>query len=198
MKWLKSIFPGSKVRGEAVSLPLLDINSWLEDRQRDSGFEECLGEIYDRLDAVAKGLSKDVSALISAEPDPSTPPKLLRAGLAARGELVKQMESMNEKLMPPKRRDIESTSQHHWALVKGLERTVTTFGRAQQYVGALFPKCLESINSDLTQLSRLLVELESEIAKRRKVQEEIWYSKELVERLQEELSGIRSPAKKSV
>ena len=49
---------------------------------------------------MAKGLSGDVSALISAEPDPSTPPKLLRAGLAARGELVKQMESMNEKLMP--------------------------------------------------------------------------------------------------
>ena len=145
---------------------------------------------------MAKGLSKDVSALISATPDPSTPPKLLRAGLAARGELVKQMESMNEKLMPPKRRDIESASQHHWALVKGLERTVTTFARAQRYVGAIFPKCLESINSDLTQLSRQLVDLESEIAKRRKVQEEIWYSKELVERLQEELSGIDDLKKK--
>ena len=196
MKWLKNIFPGSKVRGEAVSLPLSAINSWLEDRQRDSGFEECLNEIYNLLDGVAKGLSEDVSALIAAQPDPSTPPKLLRAGLAARVELVKQMESMNEKLMPPRRRDIESASQHHWALVKGLERTVTTFGRAQQYVGAIFPKCLESINSDLTQLSRLLVELESEIARRRKVQEEIWYSKELVERLQEELSGIDNLRKK--
>ncbi len=197
MKWLKNIFPGSKAGGEAVSLPLADINSWLEDRQKDSGFEECLGEIYDRLDGVAKSLSRDVSALISAKPDPSTPPKLLRAGLAARGELVKQMESMNEKLMPPKKRDIESTSQHHWALVKGLQRTVTTFGRAQQYVGALFPKCLESINTDLTQLSRQLVELENEITKRRKVQEEIWYSKELVARLQEELSGIATLRKKA-
>jgi DNA repair exonuclease SbcCD ATPase subunit len=190
LKWLKNIFPGSKAKGEALSLPILDINSWLEDRQKDSGFEESLSEIYRRLDGVAKSLSEDVSALISAEPDPSTPPKLLRAGLAARGELVKQMESMNEKLMPPKRRDIESASQHHWALVKGLERTVTTFGRAQQYVGAVFPKCLESINSDLTELSRLLVELESEIAKRRKLHEEIWFSRELVAKLQEELSSI--------
>jgi DNA repair exonuclease SbcCD ATPase subunit len=198
LKWLKNIFPGSKVRGEALSLPLLDINSWLEDRQRDSGFEECLSEIYNRLDGVAKGLSGDVSALISAEPDPSTPPKLLRAGLAARGELVKQMESMNEKLMPPKRRDIESASQHHWALVKGLERTVTTFGRAQQFVGAVFPKCLESINSDLTELSRLLVDLESEVAKRRKLHEEIWYSRELVARLQEELSGIDNLRRKTI
>ncbi len=98
--------------------------------------------------------------------------------------------------MPPRRRDIESASQHHWALVKGLERTVTTFGRAQQYVGAIFPKCLESINTDLTQLSRLLVELESEVAKRRKLHEEIWYSRELVARLQEELSGIDNLRKK--
>ncbi len=98
MKWLKNIFPGSKARGKALSLPLADINSWLEDRERDSGFEECLSEIYNRLDGVAKGLSEDVSALISAEPDPSTPPKLLRAGLAARGELVKQMESMKREV----------------------------------------------------------------------------------------------------
>ena len=198
MKWLKNIFPGSKARGEAVSLPLLDINSWLEDRQRDSGFEECLREIYNRLDGVAKGLSEDVSALISAEPDPSTPAKLMRAGLAARGELVKQMESMNEKLMPPRRIDIESASQHHWALVKGLERTVTTFGRAQQYAGAIFPKCLESINSDLTELSRLLVELESEVARRRKLHEETWYSRELVARLQEELSSIDNLQRKTI
>jgi hypothetical protein len=192
LKWLKNIFQGSKPRGEAVSLRLNDINSWLEDRQKDSGFEEYLAGIYDRLEGVAGGLSKDVSALVSAEPEPSTPPKLLRAGLAARGELVKQMESMNEKLMPPRKRDIESASQHHWALVKGLERTVTTFGRAQRYVAATFPKSLENINTDLTEVSRLLVELEKEIDKRRKVQEEIWYSRELVARLQDELSGIAS------
>jgi DNA repair exonuclease SbcCD ATPase subunit len=192
LKWLKNIFQGSKPGGEAVSLPLNDINSWLEDRQKDSGFEECLAGIYGRLEGVADALSKDVSALVSAEPDPSTPPKLLRAGLAARGELVKQMESMNEKLMPPRKRDIESASQHHWALVKGLERTVTTFGRAQRYVAAIFPKSLESINSDLAEVSRILVELEREIDKRRKVHEEIWYSRELVARLQDELSGVAS------
>ncbi len=67
---------------------------------------------------------------------------------------------------------------------------MTTFGRAQRYVAALFPRNIESINSDLTQISRLLVDLEREIGKKRKVQEESWYSRELAARLQEELSGI--------
>ena len=45
---------------------------------------------------------------------------------------------------------------------------MTTFGRAQRYVAALFPKNIESINSDLTQISRLLVDLEEEIGKKRR------------------------------
>ncbi len=197
MKWLKNIFPGSKATARGESLRLEDIDSWLEERQKASGLEECLAGIYSRLDDVARALSKDVSALASAEPDASTPPKLLRAGLAARGEVVKQMESLTEKLAPPRKRDIESASEHHWALVKGLERTITTFGRAQRYVAAIFPKNLGSINSDLTEVSRLLVELEREIDKRRKIQEEIWYSRELVARLHEELSGIDTLQKKA-
>ena len=100
--------------------------------------------------------------------------------------------------MPPKKKDPDSAFQHHWTLVKGLERTVTTFGRAQRYVAALFPRNIESINSDLTQISRLLVDLEREIGKKRKVQEESWYSRELAARLQEELSGIDDLKKKTL
>ena len=145
-----------------------------------------------------RSLSKDISALESADADDGTPPKLLRAGLAARGEVVKQLETLSEKLLPPKKKDLDSAFQHHWTLVKGLERTVTTFGRAQRYVAALFPRNIESINSDLTQISRLLVDLEAEIGKKRKVQEESWYSRELAERLQEELSGIDELKKKTL
>ncbi len=77
-------------------------------------------------------------------------------------------------------------------MVKGLERTVTTFGRAQRYVAALFPKSLESINSDLGQISRTLVELEELIGKRRKLSEEIYYSKELAGELRKGLVAIDS------
>jgi len=149
-----------------------------------------LKEIYGCMENVAEALSRDISALASASAIDGTPPKLLRAGLAARGEVVKQLATLSLKLIPPKKKDLDSAFQHHWTLVKGLERTVTTFGRAQRYVAALFPRNIESINSDLTQISRLLVDLEGEIGKKRRVAEESWYSRELAERLQEELSGI--------
>lgn len=191
MNWLKKIFSGSGSK-EGESLKLEDVISWLEEREASAGWEESLSGIYRHLNEQAGELSLDVSGLASAEPDPSTPPKLLRAGLAARGEVVKQMESLEEKITPPRKRDLQSASEHHWALVKGLERTVTTFGRAQRYVAALFPKSLESINSDLGQISRTLVELEEVIGKRRKLSEEIWYSKELAEKLQKGLVAMNS------
>ena len=75
---------------------------------------------------------------------------------------------------------------------------MTTFGRAQSYVAALFPRNIESIKSDLTQISRLLVDLETEIGKKRKLAEESWYSRELAERLQKELSGIDDLKKKTL
>jgi len=190
LKWLKNIFKGKEAKGETIILRLPEIESWLMERQKNSGFEDNLQKIYRHIEEVAGELTIDVKSLSSAQPNEATPPKLLRAGLAARGEIVKQMESLTEKLIPPRQRDIESAAAHHWTLVKGLERTVTTYGKAQRYVAALFPKIVESINSDMTLVSRQLVELEKEIDKQRKELEEIWYSKELVAGLSEELSSI--------
>ncbi len=190
MKWLKDIFGKKPAKEESTILQLAEINHWLDARDTESDFAVRCKEIYGRMEDVAKTLSKDISALASASANEDTPPKLLRAGLAARSEIVKQLETLSLKLIPPKKRDPDSAFQHHWALVKGLERTVTTFGRAKRYVAALFPRNIESINSDLTQISRLLVGLEEEIGKKRKMQEESWYSREIAERLQKELSGI--------
>lgn len=190
MKWLKDIFSGKKDDKKTTGLALSEINSWLEERSHSSDFEEKLESTYKSVGEVARSLAGSIKALEAAEPDSSAPPKLLRAGLAARGEIVKQMESLAEKLKPPRGRDIDSASEHHWALVKGLERTVTTFGRAQRFTAALFPKEIEAVNRELTRISRLLVELEGEIKQRRGELEETWYSRELVDKLRKDLSGI--------
>jgi len=103
LKWLKNIFGGKKAKEESASLQLAEINTWLEEREKESGFVENLEKIYCRIEDVAEAFSKDISALEIAGADDSTPPKLLRAGLAARGEVVKQLASLREKLMPPKK-----------------------------------------------------------------------------------------------
>lgn len=190
MKWLRDIFGKKSAKEEPAILQLVEIDSWLDERGMQSDFAMHCKEIYGLMDDASEILSKDISALESASADDATPPKLLRAGLAARGEVVKQLETFALKLVPPKKNDLDSVFQHHWTLVKGLERTVTTFHRAHKYVAALFPRNIESINSDLTKISRHLVDLEEEIGKKRKMQEESWYSKEIAERLKEELSSI--------
>lgn len=190
MSWLKNIFRGKEDTGRASSMRLSDIDAWLDERSHDPVFEESLHELYRRIEEISKDFIKDTEALRSAAADEEAPPKLLRAGQAARGEIVKQLASLAEKLEPPRQRDIESASAHHWALVKGLERTVTIFGRAQRYVAALFPRESERINSDLTRISRLLVDLEKEIGRRRSVTEEIWYIRELSANIQKDLAQI--------
>jgi len=198
LKWLKDIFRKKSANEEPAILQLAEVDSWLEERAKESDFTIACKEIYGRMDDAAKTLTKDISALELASSDDTTPPKLLRAGLAARGEVVKQLETLSSKLAPPKKNDLDSIFQHHWTLVKGLERTVTTFGRAQRYVSALFPKNIESINSDLTKISRHLVDLEEEIGKMRKMQEESWYSRETAKRLKEELSSIDDLSEKTL
>jgi len=102
VKWLNDIFHGKEAKGKSIVLRLSDLDSWLEERSKNSLFEERLQDIYGRLQKGAEDLDRDINALRSAEPDKSTPPKLLRAGLASRQETVKQMDSLAEKLVPPR------------------------------------------------------------------------------------------------
>ncbi|MGV8174156.1 MAG: hypothetical protein ACP5OU_00450 [Methanothrix sp.] len=198
MKWLGNIFGRNRALEERSSLRLEEIDSWLSEREESDGFGERLDEIYGRMDKAARSLSQNIASLNSADADESTPPKLLRSGLAARGEVTKQLLSLSEKLQPPKKRDLDGSFQHQWAALKSLERSATTFSRAQRYVAALFPKSIEKINSDLAEISRILLGLEQEIGKRRKFSEESWYSRELAERLQQALPRIEDRKKKAL
>jgi hypothetical protein len=198
LKWLGNIFGRNRSKEERSSLRLEEIDSWLSEWEESDGFGERLDEIYGRMDEAARSLSQDIASLNSADADESAPPKLLRAGLAARGEVTKQLLSLSEKLQPPKKRDLEATFQHQWAALKSLERSATIFARAQRYVAALFPKSIEKINSDLADISRILLGLEGEIGKRRKASEESWYSRELAERLQQALPRIEDQKKKAL
>jgi chromosome segregation ATPase len=190
LKWLKSIFQRSKSEEICVVLKLSDLNSWLDEKSSHTLDEKKVREIYGGIKELGEDLAKDVEALASAKPDETAPPRLLKAGIAARGEVVKQIEALSNKLTPPKQMDVESVSEYHWTLVKGLSNTVQKFGRAQSYVAALFSQESNAINSDLNSLSRLLVQLEEEIGKNRKEREEIWYSRELAARIPQELEEI--------
>lgn len=188
MKWLKEIFQRGSGRAGPLCLQISEVRDWLIENTADPAFDKRLQEIYRGIEATRASLQEELSALERAEADESTPPKLLRAGLAARSELSKQLSTLAFKLSAPKRCDLDSATEHHWSALKGLERTATTFSKAQRYVAALFPKNIERINRELAAISRILLDLENLIKERRKASEERWYCEELASKL---MNGIK-------
>ena len=118
---------------------------------------------YSQLDTAARELDIDIEKLRSASPAEGTPPRLLKAGLAAREAFCQQMQLLREKLQPPTSSGIEQAVDYHQGIANHLSRTALKFGRAQRYAASVFPDEVKRINSDLTRLNLLLVSLEKDL-----------------------------------
>ncbi len=171
MKWLKKIFSKEKAGEDRnveapVTLALSHVNYWLDERSREPEFEERVRSLYDAIERMAKNLEGDLLALERAEPKEDVPPRLLKAGSAAREKVGRQMRFLSDRLAPPTKADTRSAEEYHSAMMKHLQNTVQKFGRAQRYTAALFPREVEMINSDLGAISRHLADLGEMISSR--------------------------------
>ncbi len=175
---------------KAECFELSDIETWLDQKGRDPDAEKRLEYIYAQIEKVAEDLAEDVRALNAASPDKEAPPKLLKAGLAARDAVSNQINALSDKLTPPEELEAANLVEYHASLVKILGKTVTMFGRSQQFVAALFPKEAEGINTGLNTISHLLVELDHEIGERREIVDRIKTSKEILQKLRNECARI--------
>jgi DNA repair exonuclease SbcCD ATPase subunit len=192
LKWFKDIFQRAKAEDKTSQVGLSYLDAWLEERGEDPKAQKRLSDIYTQIGQAAKDLSGDARALESSLPDEKAPPRLIKAGMGARGEIIRQIDSLTMLLSPPGKVDIESASEYHSSLVKGLGRTAINFGNAQRYVSALFPDDAGKINSDLNRLSRLLVELEGEIEKRQEETGGIRTARDLLARVRAEKAEVRN------
>ncbi len=189
MKWLTDIFH-KKPSDKAGCIGLSGLETWLDEKGSDPDADKRLKGIYTQIEKVAGDLAEDVTALNAASPDKEAPPRLQKAGLAARDAVASQINTLSGKLTPPEEFEAANAAEYHSSLVKTLGKTVTMFGRSQQFVAALFPKEAESINARLNTLSHLIVELDKEIGKRREIVDEVKTSKELLQRLRKECAKI--------
>ncbi|MGC9514544.1 hypothetical protein [Methanocrinis sp.] len=172
MKWLKKIFTKERAdeRREDEDAPstlaLSHVGEWLGERSQEPEFEERVRSLYGMIDRVTKDLERDLLTLEKAEPREDVPPRLLKAGSAAREKVARQMRVLSERLAPPPRADLRSAEEYHSAMLKHLQNTVQKFGRAQKYTAALFPREVEMINSDLGAASRHLRDLGEAVSER--------------------------------
>jgi septal ring factor EnvC (AmiA/AmiB activator) len=197
LKWLKKIF--SKEKGgedpgvEApLTLALSHVGEWLRGRSQEPEFEERVRSLYDTIERVAKNLEGDLLALERAEPKEGVPPRLLKAGSAAREKVTRQMAVLSDRLSPPLRADTRSAEEYHSAMMKHLQNTVQKFGRAQRYTAALFPREVEMINSDLGAISRHLSDLGDEVQERKERLEKFVEAADLASQVRERRDQIEA------
>jgi len=198
LKWFKKIFSkekgGEGRGGEAVpsTLALSYVEEWLRNRSQEPEFEKRVRSLYDAIERVAKNLEADLLALEKAEPKEDAPPRLLKAGSAAREKVARQMRVLSERLTPPLGADLESAEEYHSLMMKHLQNTVQKFGRAQRYTAALFPKEVETINSDLGAISRHLSDLDEMISLREASLEKFVEAANLASQVRERSDQVES------
>jgi len=189
-KWLKNILQKTEPQASMETIRLSDLQGWLDEKSKDPHFEKVLAGLYGSFAVLSRDLDRDVQAMMAATPPQDTTPRLFKAGKAARDAVRNQMNVMSEKLTPPQETDLASGVEYHSTLVNHLGRTVLKFGRSQRYAAAVFPKELESINSDLTRMSQLLAELGKSLEKRQKELEGVTRSRELLSMLKEDYGRL--------
>ncbi len=160
MSWFKKIFrrnEGGKAEETASCLAFSDLPGWLDNRSHHPGFDKTVQDLYAQIGQATKEFDRSIKKLEAASPPEDVHPRLLKAGTASRDAVRKQMELLSEKLKPPS--DIDSAEEYHSVILKHLENTVQKFDKARKYTAAIFPEELETITTDLSQLTRLLAEL---------------------------------------
>jgi hypothetical protein len=179
LSWLNKLLgqkladPSRQVDVSRQGLPLSDLDRWLEERSQENRREEDIFKIYSQLVVAARELDDDVEKLRSASPAENSPPRLLKAGLAARDAFCQQMLLLSERLLPPSGGRIELAVDYHHGIANHLSRTALKFGRSQKYAASVFPEAVKRINSDLARLNLVLVDLEKILDDKQKEREKL-------------------------
>jgi hypothetical protein len=192
LSWLNKLLGQKLVDASRQSLPLSGLDRWLDERSQENQREDDILKIYSQLAMAARELDDDVEKLRKASPAESSPPRLLKAGLAARDAFCQQMLLLSEKLLPPSSGRIEPAVDYHHGIANHLSRTALKFGRAQKYVASVFPDEVKRINSDLARLNLVLIDLEKILDEKQKELKRLQELEEALLRFEEDRGKIET------
>jgi hypothetical protein len=182
----KSADVSRQANASRQGLPLFDLDRWIKERSQEHEAEADILEIYSQLVTAAQELDEDVERLRSASPAENSPPRLLKASMAARDAFCQPMLLLSEKLLPPSSGRIELAVDYHQGIANHLSRTALKFGMTQKYAATLFPEEVKRINSDLARLNLVLVDLEKILEEKQKEFKRLQYLKEAFSRFEED------------
>jgi hypothetical protein len=197
VKWLSSIFGKDEIPS-TVTFDGLD--TWLElvsnslfrslSATADKLFRE-IGDVRDRL-------KQDTTQLQDAEPVENMPANVSKLGLVKRDEMVKQLNTLTEKISVPTQTDYKTVLSFYKLISANIESTLGKSSKSIYYVRSLFPDVVKVVVSDLKRLKtalnlliRPIREKESHIMKLEEVPEIVQAIKDLKSGIEKEKANVR-------
>ena len=197
MKWLSSIFGKDEIPS-TVAFDGLD--TWLElvSNSLFRSLSTTADKLYREIGDVRDRLKQDTTQLQDAEPVENMPANLTKLGLVNRDKMVKQLNTLTEKISVPTQTDYKTVLSFYKLTSANIESTLGKSSKSIYYVRSLFPDAVKVLVSDLKRLKTVLNllitpirEKESHIMKLEEVPGIIQAIKDLKSGIEKEKANVR-------
>jgi hypothetical protein len=211
VKWLNSIRGKD---GIPSTITFEGIDNWLDTVSKSlfRGLNTTANKLYAEIEVIRDRLLQDTSKLRDAEPAENMPANVTKLGLINRDKMVKQLNTLTEKISIPTQTDYKTVLSFFRVTTSNIESTLGRSSKNLYYIRSLFPDEVKAVVSDLKRLKTVLNllitpvrEKESQIMKFEQVpgmvraikDQKSWIEKEkeYVRAQEEERSGLESKIK---
>jgi len=197
VKWLSSIFGKDEIPS-TVAFDGLD--TWLElvSNSLFRSLSATADKLYREIGDVRDRLKQDTTQLQDAEPVENMPANISKLGLVNRDKMVKQLNTLTEKISVPTQTDYKTVLSFYKLISANIESTLGKSSKSIYYVRSLFPDVVKVLVSDLKRLKTVLNllitpirEKESHIMKLEEVPEIVQAIKDLKLGIEKEKANVR-------
>jgi len=160
VKWLERLFGKDEIPPTAT---LDELDTWLMAASNSlfPGLDANADRIYREIDTVRAALLEKISRLKNATPQEDTPvpPHIRKLGLVNRDKIVKQLNSLAEKIDIPGETDYKVVLSFYGSTINSLESVSGRSAKHIYYVRSLFPDEISEVLSEINHLKTALNQL---------------------------------------
>ncbi len=158
LKWLNKII-GKETRQETPAIAFHEVENWVADELKADldEFFKSAARIFAEIEATKEQLVRDIGVFETAEP-PEMQPRVLKVGLAARDNIIKQINMLIDKInIPPM--DYSAIREFYVTAHINLENMLEKSVKSHHSARYLFPKEVGVVISDVRDVKKLLTKL---------------------------------------
>ena len=158
LKWLNKII-GKETRQETPTIAFHEVEDWVAgELKADLGeFFKSAARVFTEIEEAKEQLVRDIGMFETTEP-PEMPPRVLKVGLAARDNIIKQINMLIDKINIPQM-DYSAIREFYMTANTNLENMLEKSVKSHHSAKYLFPKEVGVVISDVRDVKKLLAKL---------------------------------------